>query len=147
MRAKSLDRGSLLYHVDCFFADDNELFYTRYMDDFLFLTPKRWPLRRAIKHLYGFFDLGGFERHPDKTRIGKIVNGFDWLGVWFTPTETTIAPRAMANHAERCRQVYNRAVLIGSSHDTAMIRVREYQQRRQRWAASMLPAPKADLRN
>ena len=131
--------GSLLYHVDYYFASDNRLFYTRYMDDFLFLTSKRWPLRNAIKRLYGFFDIGGFECHPDKTRIGKIEAGFDWLGVWFTPTKTTIAPRALANHAERCRQVYHRATLIGLSHDAALMRVREYKQRWERWAASMLP--------
>lgn len=64
--------GSLLHHVDSFFASEHELFYSRYMDDFLFLTRKRWPLRRAMKQLYGFFDMGGFERHPDKTRIGKM---------------------------------------------------------------------------
>ena len=132
--------GSLLHHVDSFFASENELFYSRYMDDFLFLTRKRWPLRRAMKQLYGFFDLGGFERHPDKTRIGKIERGFDWLGVWFTPTETTIAPRALNNHAERCRQVYERAVLTGSSHEDACARVSEYKQRWNIWATSMLPS-------
>lgn len=132
--------GSLLHHVDSFFSSQNELFYSRYMDDFLFLTRKRWPLKHAMKQLYVFFDMGGFERHPDKTRIGKIEQGFDWLGVWFTPTETTIAPRALNNHTERCRQVYKRARLTGASHEEASQRVSEYKHRWGIWAASMLPS-------
>ncbi|MBC3252452.1 hypothetical protein H8I91_19495 [Serratia fonticola] len=136
MCAESLDRGEFALSYKLFFTDDNGLFYTRYMDNFLFLTPKRWPLRRAIKYLYGFFELGGFERHSDKARIGKIEHGFDWLGVWFTPTKTTIVPRALANHTERFRQVYHCAILIGLSHNAASIYVCEYKQR---WAANMLP--------
>jgi hypothetical protein len=56
------------------------------MDDFLVLTRTRWQLRRCVKRLHEFFDLGGFETHPDKTQLGRIEHGFDWLGVWFTPT-------------------------------------------------------------
>lgn len=135
--------GSLLYHVDKYFASVNGLYYTRYMDDFLILTGKRWPLRRAIKHLYGFFDEGGFERHPDKTRIGKIDRGFDWLGVWFTPSGTSIAPRALNNHTDRCQHIYERAKLAGLSHEAALLRVSQYREKWARWATSIMPSGKS----
>lgn len=72
--------GSLLQHVDDYFAAREEMFYARYMDDFIFFTKTRWHLRKAIKSLHNFFGLGGFETHPDKTQLGKIDKGFDWLG-------------------------------------------------------------------
>jgi hypothetical protein len=54
--------------------------FVHYMDDFLFLSERRWPVRRGRKQLYEFFALGGFEYHPDKTQMGRVENGFDWLG-------------------------------------------------------------------
>lgn len=69
--------ASLLHHVDSFFNAQEGVFYVRYMDDFLVLTRTRWQLRRCVKRLHEFFDLGGFETHPDKTQLGRIERGFD----------------------------------------------------------------------
>ncbi|WP_341533681.1 reverse transcriptase domain-containing protein, partial [Serratia marcescens] len=76
------DGGSLLRHIDSHYGSLNpdEVFYARYMDDFLLLTRTRWQLRRGIARLADFFDLSGFERHPDKTQTGRLEKGFDWLG-------------------------------------------------------------------
>jgi hypothetical protein len=101
--------ASLLHHVDAHFAANKEVFYVRYMDDFLLLAPRRWPLRRAIRQLHGFLQPGGFELHPDKTQLGRLEKGFDWLGLWFSPEGTTIAPRALNNHRERCLRLYEQA--------------------------------------
>ncbi|ELD8091265.1 hypothetical protein WM620_005040 [Salmonella enterica] len=30
------------------------------------------------------FAQAGFEQHPDKTFIGRVEKGFDWMGFWFT---------------------------------------------------------------
>ncbi|HHQ6589778.1 reverse transcriptase domain-containing protein [Serratia fonticola] len=38
--------GSLLRHIDHYFATREELFYARYMDDFIFFTQTRWHLRK-----------------------------------------------------------------------------------------------------
>lgn len=47
--------GSLLYHIDQSFREMNpdNVFYVRYMDDFLLLTRTRWQLRRGIAQLAG----------------------------------------------------------------------------------------------
>lgn len=76
--------GSYLYHVDEVMSRLQPVLYERYMDDFLLLSPTRWPLRRAIAHLNGYLADDGFEKHPDKTQIGRIAKGFGWLGRWFT---------------------------------------------------------------
>ncbi|NTY88403.1 transposase [Serratia fonticola] len=76
--------GSYLYHVDEAMSLIQPVLYERYMDDFLLLSPTRWPLRRAIAQLNGYLADDGFEKHPDKTQIGRIGKGFSWLGRWFT---------------------------------------------------------------
>lgn len=88
--------GSLLYHTDHHFREMNpdDVFYVRYMDDFLLLTRTRWQLRRGIAQLAQFLELSGFERHPGKTQTGRLENGFDWLGFWFRPDGVTPSARA-----------------------------------------------------
>ncbi|MDD1847320.1 transposase, partial [Aeromonas veronii] len=69
--------------------------YARYMDDFIILAQRRWPLRKAVRDLNRFFNLSGFEQHPDKTYIGRVEHGFDWLGVQLCERGVTgISPRS-----------------------------------------------------
>lgn len=118
--------------------DDIE--YVRYMDDFLFLSDRRWPVRHAQKRLYDYFDLTGFDCHPDKKQAGKISRGFDWPGVWFTDNGATgIAPRAKENHRQRCLRLYE-ARRAGLSDREAQKRVQQYQRRWMIWAESQLSA-------
>ena len=95
--------GSLLYQIDfdnSSFSPE-EVFYVRYMADFVLLTRTRWQLRRGIARLVEFLDLCGFERYPDKTQKGRLCKGFDWLGIGFGAETPAIAPRAVNNHRER----------------------------------------------
>lgn len=132
--------ASLLHHVDSYFAAQEGTFYARYMDDFVVLTRSRWQLRRSVKRLYEFFDLGGFETHPDKTQLGRIERGFDWLGVWFTPTGTTIAPRALENHRAKRTRLYEQAKAKGLTPSAIEAKVRAYEARWKIWANSQLQA-------
>ena len=57
--------------------------FARFQEDVVILAETRWKLRRAIKVLNETFaELGG-EQHPDKTSIGRVERGFDFLGVHF----------------------------------------------------------------
>ncbi|WP_217480779.1 reverse transcriptase domain-containing protein [Enterobacter chuandaensis] len=134
--------GSLLRHIDGYYRSLNpdEVFYARYMDDFLLLTRTRWQLRRSITRLGEFFDLSGFARHPDKTQTGRVEKGFDWLGVWFGAKGPTIAPRALNNHRERSLRLFEQAQRRGMSEKYALSRVQAYDDRWQRWADGMLLA-------
>ncbi|WP_419246389.1 reverse transcriptase domain-containing protein [Serratia sp. NFX21] len=130
--------GSLLHHVDSYFSTVEGTFYARYMDDFVLLTRTRWQLRRCVKRLHEFFNLGGFEAHPDKTQLGRIEHGFDWLGVWFTPTGTTIAPRALENHRARRMRLYEQARRQGLSVTETEARVQTYEARWKIWVNHQL---------
>ena len=132
--------ASLLHHVDQYFGAQDNLFYCRYMDDFVVLASGRWPLRRAVKALHRYFALDGFEAHPDKTQLGRIEDGFEWLGVWFTSAEPAIGVRALNNHRERRLRLYEQARASGQSKEEAEARVRAYEARWQQWAARMLQA-------
>jgi hypothetical protein len=130
--------ASLLHHMDTNFGGREDIYYARHMDDFLFFTRTRDHLRRVVKQVYEYFDLSGFIPHPDKTQLGRIEKGFDWLGIWFGETETTIAPRAVENHRLRRVQLYERARFSGMTHAEAELRVRAYVKRWNIWAQGML---------
>ncbi|PWI77125.1 hypothetical protein DEO48_25995, partial [Enterobacter sp. CGMCC 5087] len=106
--------GFCLWGMDTYFEAQPGLRYVRYMDDFVILTRTRWRLRRAVKALSVFFARGGYERHPEKTFIGRISRGFDWMGIMFNVTGATgVAPRALSNHRERSRRLYERGMRRG----------------------------------
>ncbi|WP_064540183.1 reverse transcriptase domain-containing protein [Buttiauxella ferragutiae] len=132
--------ASLLHHVDEYFAAQENTFYTRYMDDFVLFTRTRWQLRRAVKRLHEFFNIDGFETHPDKTQLGRIENGFDWLGVWFSPEGASIAPRALENHRTRRARLYEHARAKGLTPSATEAKVRAYEARWNIWAEYQLGA-------
>ena len=61
------------------------LFYVRFMDDILVLSPTRWKLRRAVRAVNELLGSLLLEKHPDKTFVGRIEKGFDYLGYQFQP--------------------------------------------------------------
>jgi hypothetical protein len=54
------------------------------MDDVLVLAPTRWTLRCGVKVINAVLASLRLEKHPDKTFIGKIERGFDFLGYQFS---------------------------------------------------------------
>lgn len=56
-----------------------DLFYARYRDDFIIFTQTQWHLRKAIKRLHEFFDLGGL-RHirikPSLVGLSGVLTGW-----------------------------------------------------------------------
>ncbi|EAA9004541.1 hypothetical protein B0X84_25030 [Salmonella enterica] len=115
---RGIPRGSALspllaaFHLtetDNVFSRNRHVTYARYMDDFLILSPTRWHLRRAVRMLNRHFAQAGFEQHPDKTFIGRVEKGFDWMGFWFTEKGCDgVAPRALQNFKDRLRRLYER---------------------------------------
>jgi len=82
------------------------LFYVRYMDDILVLAPTRWWLRKAVKVLNRVFATLRLENHPDKTFIGKIERGFDFLGYHFSPMGLRVATGTMVRFIEHAARLY-----------------------------------------
>jgi RNA-directed DNA polymerase len=76
--------------LDAQFQQDG-LYYVRYMDDILIFAPTRWKLRRAVKRLNETFTALKLEKHPDKSYVGRIEKGFDFLGYHFSPWGLSVA--------------------------------------------------------
>ncbi|MFM5376345.1 reverse transcriptase domain-containing protein [Aeromonas dhakensis] len=122
--------AGLLYHIDADLAGHSDLYYARYMDDFIILARTRWRLRRAIATLRGHLAEGGFSLHPDKTQIGRLAKGVDWLGGWFTHQgRVGIAPRALQGYRTRSLRLYEQALRQGHSEEACQARVRIYRTR------------------
>ena len=82
------------------------LYYVRYMDDILVLAPTRSRLRRAVRTLYACFAELKLKTHPDKTFIGRIERGFDFLGYHFSREPLALAAKTVRHFVARLHRLY-----------------------------------------
>jgi RNA-directed DNA polymerase len=82
------------------------LFYVRFMDDILVLAPTRWKLRKAVAVVNRRLGALGLAKHPDKTFIGRIARGFDFLGYHFGPEGLSVAKATLGKFVERAARLY-----------------------------------------
>ena len=94
----ALDVEMTTQHAGCF--------YIRYMDDILILAPSRWRLRRAIAGVKGHLIALDLELHPDKTSMGPIARGFDFLGYQHDPTGLRLSHITLQRHQEKLTRLY-----------------------------------------
>ncbi|CAI1689238.1 Retron-type reverse transcriptase [Serratia fonticola] len=96
-----------LWALDHHFSQQENIYYARYMDDVVIMTKTRWSLRRHVKALNGHFEKLSFHQHPDKTYVGQLAKGFDWMGAQLGRAGLQgIAPRALTNHRTKVRRLY-----------------------------------------
>jgi hypothetical protein len=76
------------------------------MDDWGVLAPTRWKLRRAINVVNQTLAELKVQQHPDKTFIGRIARGFDFLGYRFSSAGLSPAPQTIQRFAERMARLY-----------------------------------------
>ena len=81
-------------------------FYVRIMDDWVVLAPTRWKLRRAIKAVNEVMNDLLVVQHPDKTFIGRIGRGFDFLSYWFSPTGLGVAHKTVERMLDKVSRLY-----------------------------------------
>jgi hypothetical protein len=86
--------------------------YFRYMDDILILTPTRWKLKKAIRVLNQTFNELRLEQHPDKTLIGRVERGFDFLGYHFEREGLSVAVITIERFKERITRLYEQGANI-----------------------------------
>lgn len=63
----------------------------RYMDDWVVLVKTRRQLRKVVKLTHGVMDYLKLQLHPDKTFIGKVAKGINFLGYQLSPQGIGIA--------------------------------------------------------
>ena len=80
--------------------------YVRFMDDWVILAPKRWKLRQAVAKVNCVLHELQLLKHPDKTFIGYIARGFDFLGYHFSPQGLAVAQKTIANCVDKIVDLY-----------------------------------------
>ena len=101
---------------DC--MEKSGLFYARFMDDWVILSPTRWKLRKAVAIVNNVLDMLRVEQAPDKTFIGRVGRGFDFLGYFMEPESLHVAKGTIGRFAERVFQLYE--------HGAGIVRIGEY---------------------
>jgi RNA-directed DNA polymerase len=109
-----------------------EVKYFRYMDDILILATTRWKLREAIRALNQTFDGLKLARHPEKTFIGRIERGFDFLGYHFSPKGLTAAKETLKRFVSPATRLYEQEP--GEPCDSSRLGLYVDRWRRWRWA-------------
>jgi RNA-directed DNA polymerase len=91
------------------------VFYTRFMDDILVLAPTRWTLRKAVKVVNQVLASLGLAKHPEKTFIGRIEKGFDWLGYHISRAGLRVATTTLQHFVTRSLRLYEHALREGGT--------------------------------
>jgi len=114
------------------------VFYVRYMDDILILSKTRWQNRRVVKVLNRCFEELKVVQHPDKTFIGKIEKGFDFLGYYFSREPLTLARNTVKHHVQCIYRLYEQQIKKKATVEEVALVLGEYIKRWQCWCSAGL---------
>ena len=107
-------------------------FYIRYMDDWLIATKTKRQARRFVKIMHQVMHKLKFTLALDKTFIGKISKGLDFLGYRFNHTGLIgLASKTIQNHNTRIAGLYE----AGACQE----RILQYIRRWRTWCLAGLP--------
>ncbi len=76
------------------------------------LAPTRWKLRAAIKAVNQVMEGLLVQKHPDKTYIGRVDRGFDFLGYRFFPGGLTVALQTVERCLEKVARLYEQGASV-----------------------------------
>lgn len=107
-------------------------FYTRFMDDWVVMVRTKNQLRTIVRLTHKVLKQLKLSMHPDKTFIGRIARGFDFLGLHFNRNKTTLSPTTIHRHQQQLAQRYAQGVEKN--------RIELYCNRWRTWALSALRA-------
>jgi hypothetical protein len=108
------------------------------MDDVIVLAKTRWHLRNAVRTVNQHFHQLKVEQAPDKTFIGKISRGWDFLGYHFDGKQLTVAAKTVQKHVLHYRQLYELLRKKKATSDEMALALGQYVKRWQRWVVAGL---------
>jgi hypothetical protein len=108
-----------LKQLDDYFKH-KDMYYVRYMDDILILSKTRWHNKKAIKAMNQIFNQLKLKQHPDKTFMGRITRGFDFLGYHFSTEPLQLAKITVKKYGERYRRLYEQLKRKKANHKDVM---------------------------
>jgi RNA-directed DNA polymerase len=112
-------------------ASRHGLVYMRFMDDWLLLCKTRRQLRTGVRIMNQVLALLKLDKAPDKTFIGKLDKGIDFLGYHFgncIREGVSIAKKTWINHQDKLARLYEQ----GAGKTV----LREYERKWRIWARS-----------
>ena len=115
-----------------------DVYYIRYMDDILILSKTRWQNRKVVRQLNQILAQLKVEKHPDKTFIGKIEKGFDFLGYHFSRQPLKVAEKTVEKHVLQIVRLYEQLRKKKATSNEMASSLGLYVKRWQRWAAAGL---------
>ena len=92
-------------------VNSDKIYYVRYMDDIVILAKTRWHLKAAIRELILVVHSMGLNLHQKKRFIGRIDNGFDFLGYRIHPSrKVRPSTESLQRLVTRARRLYEQGV-------------------------------------
>jgi RNA-directed DNA polymerase len=107
-------------------ARKHQLSYVRYMDDIVIFSKTRHQLKRIIKGVYACLDELALTLAHDKTWIGRVSKGFDFLGYHISLNGLSMAKRSFDRMSVKLHRLFEQ----GADH----ARLVQYLQHWIRWA-------------
>jgi hypothetical protein len=95
-----------LIPLDIAMQNRKDVFYARYMDDWVVLTKSKTSLRNIIKITHQVMNDLKLQLHPMKTYIGKISHGFNILGYYIDPHKILPSQESIRRFHERATALY-----------------------------------------
>jgi hypothetical protein len=129
--------------LDNHFAE-KDAYYIRYMDDILILSKTRWQNRKVVRELNQILSGLKVEKHPDRTFIGKVERGFDFLGYHFSREPLRLAQVTTEKHVLHIIQLYEQLRIKKATSNEMADSLGLYVKRWQRWATAGLQGIKLD---
>ena len=114
------------------------LFYARFMDDWVVLAPTRWKLRNVARIINQVLNQLKVWQHPEKTFVGRVAKGFDFLGYHLTPSGLSVANKTRQRFVSRVTRLDQQ----GSISEV----IEGYVRRWRRWVTSGLGVWATQLR-
>jgi hypothetical protein len=100
---------------------------------------------KAVRTVNQHFSELKIEQAPDKTFIGKISGGWDFLGYHFDGTQLTVAAKTVEKHVLHYRQLYEQLSMKKATSVEMALALGWYVKRWQRWAVAGLQGFKIDV--
>ena len=130
-----------LSSIDQLFSEKKDIFYLRYMDDFIILTKNHKRLEEVVAQARAEMNALEVDPHPKKTFVGKTIRGFTFLGFSFQVTERPpkkpggkpLRHVTQTVRAETMRRCFLRSILIYKNSDSRE-RIEDYWKNFLSWA-------------
>jgi RNA-directed DNA polymerase len=97
-----------LIPLDMAMQNFKDIFYLRFMDDWVVLTKSKTALRKVIKRTHQIVQSLKLQLHPMKTFIGKISHGFNFLAYYFDTQKILPSLETLRRFHERATALYER---------------------------------------